>query len=371
MKKKIILLSLVVILSGCSQSPQATNINNGQAETVKQDSSLSFSSLLPQVPSNIRGINVANETYLTLDEMEIGLMNIASEYIDDSYLYDPGKVLTSEDASDFLEHEYSETQYNELLKNNEELRNIGLNPIITEDPITKHNNVTTLLEQDYFKQNADGTRVIDYITIGVGVDTTNEIINTNGEKEIVAKDKIQFLDYDGKIIANKITNIIKKKPGYENIEIIYAFYEQSENPILPGTFIAKGKVAGDENTLEKLEPINEEYIPFLDSIGSEKDNELNNNILQMKNNIISYFGQNVGFSAIGFYRDDKILDLDIKISTINSSILEGSIMVDFVQNEIDKTLNTSSNVFLEIKSSMGTPIATIKKENRIINKIIY
>ena len=342
MKKLLLIFMIFIFVSGCQQVPDIAN-QNKKDEEIQFNSNLPFPTLLPIKESEIRGINVAKNTFLTLDEMEMNLMYYLKNKISTKLFYSPGELLTATDVQNFLKNKTPE--------------NNGLNPENSTDKL-----ITTLIEQDY--KNNDN---IEYVAIGIGIDPTYMPKKENNEI-----DYDSFLNYNAKIIGNEITNVIKDKLEYD-FNIIYYFYQQSTNVVLPGTYFGYGEVSlkkdKKENNLEKVNVINEEYIPFLESTGAQKDNTLNEELKTLKSNVLKNFGDNIGINAIGYYQENNLNSLEINIILPTTTNIEGNIIVDYIESEINSL--KKYNLKIKVNSAMGIPIGIIEINNKNINKIMY
>lgn len=368
MKKIILLFVMIFGLSGCNQSPQTIN---SQGEVVAEKTvSINgpYKMNLPLEESPIRGIVKQSDSYPTIDAMEAGLLKLAPNYVSTKYYYQQGQILSGEDASLLLNHHLSDEEFNQLKQTDPNAQNIGLNPIIkADDPNSEKNMVTTLLEQDFYTGSGD-EKEIKTVVIGVGLNLPMHL--DQNTKQLVFDDFDKFLTYDGKLIANQLISTIRSKDGYNTIPIMFGFYQQSKNPIIPGNFIAQGYVNENQQTLETIDKVNQEYVPFLDQIGINKDIDLNNKVQTLKNDLINYFGTDVNLSCTGFYEDNKLKHLDFTIIFPSNSMLEGGAIVNFIENELNNKINVNCEINASVVSATGTPIGSLIKRNNKITKII-
>lgn len=365
MKRLALCLVIVgLMVSGCNQSPQTINQQGESVKQVEISSDSPYKMLLPINQSPIRGITVKSDTYVTLDNMELDLLGISTDNISTDYYYQQGEILTSKDATNLLAHKLSDSAYQELLKTDSKAQNVGLNPEVTSDPKTNVNNVVTLIEQDFYKNKGD-QKQIEAVSIGIGVDLLAGNDDPNAQP-----DMNKFLDYDAKIIANQIAQVIHAKAGYDQIPIFFGFYQQSNNPVLPGVYIAKGYMHGKDENLQKVDKVNQEYVPFLDEAGIKKDLDLNNKIQTFKNDLNAYFGNNVNVSCIGFYQNNKLNKANIKVIFPSISSIEGNAMINFIEKELKGPVSIHAYTMVDVVSSTGAPIASLTKNGDSINKVL-
>lgn len=363
--KKILLLTMVVFgVSSCNQSPQTIN---QQGESVKQvdiSTDAPFEMQLPINSSPIRGITVKSDTYFTLDNMELDLLDLSATKISTDYYYQQGEILTAKDATNLLSHKLSEEAFQELLKTDPEAKNVGLNPQITDDPNTNLNYVTTLLEQDFYQQSGD-QKTIKAIGVGVGVDLAPHTTDSDFKP-----DMNKFLEHDGKIIANQIAEVVRSREGYDKLPIFFGFYQQSTNPVVPGAFIASGYLDTNDENVQKLVEVNQEYVPFLDEAGIAKDLDVNNKVQTLKNDLNAYFGNNVNLSCVGFYNNNKLTKININVIFPTVSKIEGNAIINFIEKELKGSVNLNAYTTVEVVSSSGEAIASLTKNGSTINKVV-
>lgn len=368
MKKSLLgLLVILLSISGCNQAPQTIDAQGESVKPVSVNANIPFQMCLPISESPIRGIVVQSESYPNIDNMESGLLNQATNYIDKNLFYQQGEVLSGEDASNLLKHHLSDADFQTALNSDPQAQNIGLNPIVKEDdPTSKNNVVTTLIEQDFYKNKDE--KEITAIAIGVGVDFPTSVDEQTGSTKV--SDMEKFLTYDGKNIANQISQVVRSKPGYEQIPIMFGFYQQSANPTIPGVYIARGYLNKNDANIQELTSVNQEYIPFLDELGIKRDLDLNNKVQTLKNELINYFGSDINLNALGFYVDNKLQYLDISIIFPSSSIVEGNAIINFIEEQLHSNVNINSKVKVSVVSAIGEPIGSLIKDGNNINKII-
>src|SRR5699024_3150167 len=82
---------------------------------------------------------------------------------------------------------------------------------------------------------------------------------------------------------------------------------------VPGNFVAKTVVEKGENSVEKWENINEEYVLFPSDRGKDKYNEDYQKIKTFSEKIANYFPNYVGVAGEGFYIDQDLTRLSIEV----------------------------------------------------------
>ena len=358
MKKILTIIMILLIVSGCNQKPPTINSQNQNVEEVVVGANSPFKMLLPATTSPIRGITVKSDTYFSLNNMEDLLLDISADYISNDLYFSQGNVLTGDDASNLLNTKLSDEEFAQLVQSDPDAQNIGLNS-------SDYNLVTTLIEHDFYEGKGD-KKEIKAISIGVGLDTTKYSKDADGNIDME-----RLLNHDGKIIANQIAQVIRAKAGYETIPICFGFYNQSSNSVVPGVYIAKGEIKSDDENIQSLDSVNQEYVLFLNESGSQKDLDLNNKIQTLKNDLNSYFGDNVSVNCLGFYQNNKLKNIDIEIVYDSSSNVEGNAMINFIDNEVNSRLNIDHDYLISVVSPTGSPIACIMKNGGSVNKVVY
>ncbi len=362
MSKKIIvsLIFLIVILTSCSQAPPSSLDVTDDATTVQGESG-QYSTVIPYGNSAIRGIqNPDTNVSLNIDEMEVGLMDISKEFASpDKYLYVPGQVITEQEVFYLLQRELDDDQYNDQLTVNDEALNIGLNPILKDgdDPKDSKVYVSNIIEQDYVKQTDPDQ--VQMIALGVGIDSTYEYIDQKGRNQTIQISDEELITYAFNDIATKLITFIHSKEGYQDTNILIGFYKHSEDDLNTGKYMAYTYIDDSDQKIELVE-VKEEYILFPSDQGAEYDSAINEQLIQLNSQLLKYFNDYAGLSGSGFYDDNQLQELTIKINANFYSTVDVQVFTNYVASELQQTMKTDADIIVEINQTNGEAVSLIE-----------
>lgn len=377
MSKKLIILPLMLVtLTACDQAPVVdVETSSENATTTIVESSGDYKTTAPLKPSPSSGVtNGTESSELGLDAMDYGLLQISKEYVETSdYFYQPGQVIGLDEAGYLLNREYTDAQFKQKVKNDPDAKNIGINPLLEDkqDPGEAPIYVNTLVEQDYYKYNEAGDVVIDTIAIGLGMDSTYEY-TFGGEDKSKTIDNDELTQYATTYVANRMTQYIRSIEGMESVNIIYGFYHQIDSEVVPGNFIAKGYVAGDSESMDVYELIDEENIVLPSERGAEINDALNTQIINLQASIYSYFSNSSGTYSYVHYKDGALESIDIKIIADIYTKVEAEPFFNYIKASIKPILDYGVPVVVEVTRSNGDPVGIIQVDNnKNVSQYIY
>lgn len=347
MKKMLLSLAgILLILTSCAPKTQEEIVQNPD-EITEQELSIvpnyqlseeNYKMLLPFRPSKARGV-VVNQlrNRLDIEEMEDGLRRHSTEFFDPSkYYYEEGQYLTENTVYDWLGRFPTDAQLERRVKaeidrrvndglnyNEDSIRaslQQGLNPPLEEDEDTTEEEyrespryLSHILEQNFLERTDDDTVELKGISIGLAL---------KSEYSFVAEEKGPYYEpisekemlKEGKDIAQKVLERVRKIEGLENVPIMIALYqEEAEASPIPGNFVTKTLIPANDMLIDEWEVTNEEYILFpSDQAKSDyfDDYEM---ISDFGKNIAEYFPNYVGYIGEGFYLNEELQKLSIEI----------------------------------------------------------
>ncbi len=375
-KKLLIVSAFLLILTGCDQKPEVEDTVKPESETIVETSDGDYRTVVPQPTSEVRG--VANNTIdndLDLDAMETGLMNISKEYADpDKYIYQPGTIISSDEATYLTGPEYTADEFAEITKSDTSAQNIGLNMPLDDGNYTEDTKqyVNTIVEQDYFTYDEDNNKQIDKVAIGFGMDPTYNYTDSKGKEHTVDITDEELNEFANSYVANKMTEFIRSKNGYENVEIIYGFFKESETELYPGTYYAQGYVAKDEDTIKNIKKIDQKYVLFPTTEGKEQDKVLNQEISDLEQEVRGYFSYNTGASARGYYEDNNLKEIYIRLTVNTYSQTDLIPFVNFVEEKVTEIISENVKISVDIRKSTGESEAIIVfDKDKNVQKYLY
>ncbi|MGL5020694.1 MAG: CamS family sex pheromone protein [Mycoplasmatales bacterium] len=377
MKKILILIiAFSFVLSGCDHAPRTEKTDSKIPDTkIIEGESGDYKTVIPQPVSPIRGVSNSNtNTNLDLDSMEQGLSELSKKYVSpNDFLYQPGQVISSDEGVSLLDRRYTDLQMQSVLLQKPTAQNIGLNPVLEDgaDPAGAKIYVQSIVEQNYFKFDESGNKVVDTISIGFSFDPTYTYSNNGVEETILIEDS-ELNEFANSFVANQMTAFLRSKPGYENVNIVYGFFKASDSELYPGTYISKGYTKSDNDILEQKEILNTKYVLYPSIDGDEIDPTLNNEIAVLVSTINKYFPYTTGMYAIGLYKDDKLEELKYQVNVNTYSTIDIIPFVNYINEQINLTISPKVKTVVEIKKPTGEAQAVLEIDSSgKVNKYIY
>ncbi len=366
----------LVLLTGCDQKPTVEDTVSPESESIVQIEDGDYSTIVPQPESEVRGVaNNTIDTELDLDAMETGLMEIAKEYASpDKYIYQPGTIITSDEAYYLVDREYTPEQFVDVVKYDEDAQNIGLNVPLPDgaDESKYVTYVNTIIEQDYFYYDEEENKVIDKVAIGFGMDPTFTYEDSDGTEQTIEIEDEEFTEYANSYVSNKMTDFLRSKDGYKDVEIIYGFFKESENEMYPGTYYAETFVSKDDDNVKNINSLDQEYVLYPTTSGEEFDAVLNDEISALEQDVRGYFPYNTGTYARGYYENGDLQNLYIRLTVNVYSSVDLIPFVNFVETEIKEKVSENVEINVDIRRSSGDASAIVNfDENKNVEKYIY
>ncbi|WP_102347869.1 CamS family sex pheromone protein [Bacillus sp. Marseille-P3661] len=316
-KRFNLILILLLLLSACTPNfekdeeiVQETEETTERAIIPKYKiSDEYYRAILPFKPGKARGL-VSSTVYnrLDMDELDMGLMRIAQDNFEpNTYYFQEGQYLTTEMVEKWISR---------ADENNQEGLNPPLDPqtATVEDYRNTPRYLSHVMEHNYLKKDDENKVELGGVVIGLALKSVyyfNE--PTNGYPR---EEEIPFaeLEKQGKEIALQVLQRVRSIKGLEEIPITIAlFREQPRESIVPGNFFAKAYISGNDNTISKWEPINEQYLLFPSDEARDLYYDDYTRMVNFTNDVDTYFPNYIGVIGSGYYLDDQLHEMTIDI----------------------------------------------------------
>ncbi|WP_034549561.1 CamS family sex pheromone protein [Carnobacterium funditum] len=355
MNKKIIatLATAVFLLSACSD-PTGGNTSNNPVDTKGETDKTTTSNQLSndyyktivtdggyQI-SKTRGSTLGLNSNFNLKAFETGLMSLSQVHFDTgNYYFQEGQYIDS-------------TTANNWLKRVSEKNPDGLNP---EDNGKKESNernpyyLNSVLEQDYMIKK-DDKFTLGGISIGLSMNAIDYYQKVEFGDEYKTKISRDELLKQGKEMANKIVQRLRKTEGVGKIPIVVGIFEQSpKDSLAGGSFIVEAVSENGSTKVGNWRALNQKKVVF--PLVDETSNELSN-FENFKSEVENFFPNLSGVTAEASYTDDQLVKM--KVSIITQFYGESEI-IGFTQYVADKAatfLPPNIPIEITIESINGT-----------------
>lgn len=352
-KYQIIIFLLIIVLTGCSQTPVYENTKEEVKQTI-QSTPNEYKTQIPVKPSPIRGIVGQTDAFINFNDMEKSLMDIIKKYVDvNKYIYSPGQILTADDVNQLIGRESSDNPNGLNLK---ETKNLKDAPIYAN----------TLIEQDYFTYEND-KKIYNTIGIGVGLDSTYKYDDNEEPKNISDEEIKEFVT---QFVGNKLVEFIRSKEGMENVNILVGIFKESDDGIVPGGYVSYGYIPKDKKSIEKVESVNVNYEVFPNE--EEKYEQINNILSELEAKVEAYFTSYNAMTTLGKIEDNQLVEIDSKITMSTYSEVEMEIFEQYIIDNIGDLKKLVPKIEIDIVSATGKNIGIITLVNgQVTNKYVY
>lgn len=343
-KLSIVCLALLsaIILASCGSN------NSGSRKTtatqiISQTNDNYYQGVIKHghyVTSKSRGVSVQqNDNQLNLKSFENGLLNISKEqFPTDSYVLQEGQYINTNTAENWLDRKS---------KNNPE----GLNP---EGKDTKKPMYLQQIDEQDFMEQSHGSLNIKGMTIGLGINSVyyyrKEAYGAVYQKKLDDND----IKQQGKLIANKVLQRLRKKTALRNIPIVIALYKQASNDsLVGGNFFAYSVNSSGSTDIKKWRAldINNYVLPDQSSrdVNSNDESDFEN----FKTQVQKFFPNLSGVTAQAHYVNKSLRGMHINITTQFYGQSEIISFTQYVEATAKKYLPNNIPIDIQVSSSEG------------------
>ncbi|MGL4521509.1 MAG: CamS family sex pheromone protein [Bacilli bacterium] len=368
-----------LLFAGCSVRPGGEDSGqtvDGDTEAIIPKYNISddyYRVVQPFKPSPARGLAVANiNNRLDMNEFETGLMRLSQKYYStDDYYYQEGQHLTKEMLNDWMRRKYSENQQKDREKRAEKtLPNDGLNPVDDEVGSLEERNennpiyVSHILEQNYLVKNKKGNLELGGVTIGIAL---NSVHYFNQEQGYPRETKIseEEIAKEGKRIAQEVATRLRQIPELKNVPITIGLFQlEGKSSLVPGHFFNVTQLEKGETTIDSWDKVKEDYILFPSSEAKAKYRENATKFEHFRNDISKYFPNHTGVIGEGYYVNDQITRLNIRIPIQFYGKSEVIGFTQYVAGLVVEHFPNYMEVNVEITSSNGEESLIVRKQDK-------
>lgn len=376
MVKKFIVVSFCLLLVGCMPFNQQ---EEEQPEQTHEEQEEQIVEAVPQVSTPDRqyrsvlydGSYLHGESRgfgsavvynrLDLDQLELGLMQIAMEYFSpDRYFFREGQFI-------------DRTELNEWLMRYDEQNNPnGLNPPLGEGSTMKEREenkpryLSHILEHNYLVQDENGQFQLGGIVIGLSM---NSVYNFRVEDEqgLYHFYEIELRDSDiereGELIAQEVVNRLRdpqrEDGAFQQIPIVVAlFKEQPRESVIPGHFFAKAEAEPHE-PIQRWQKINERYYLFPSSEANEEARNEADHFQRFQDDIQTFFDNYIGVVGKGRYIDNQIQEMTIDVQINYEGKAEIVALSQYIVNQLQERFSGKYKISVAVVSVSGKTEAVI------------
>lgn len=340
MKKSLLSLLLILFITGCGKEDNIAPIDysiNKNYYDVYKDYKLS-------ADNNYIVSNITSK--YDLEEVELGLMRISTEYFStDKYYYQSGQYLNKKTQQELLK----------ILnqQENETINGISLLP--------KY--ISYIYEQNYV--NSVGKTI--GISLGIILNPYQIYTNENGVVKYIEKDQNDVLNY-GKEKANMLLKELKKINDFKDKKILLALYLQnSPNSLVPGNYYYE-KDANNFN-INDFNKLDEKYYLLPSEEFSNVDTKLSESYTNFENDVTGLLSDYTSVVGKALYSNNKCLEINLNVNIAYPH--KGDVLA--VSQKIVESIvnNFDFNIYMQVnvKSNNELEAIVLRKNNSFEPKI--
>ncbi len=356
------LAGVMVTLSGCgnlknsSLANNATTTSNSKKKTnqTTNTSKNGYTVLLKNGTyqiSPISGLTATdNDNSVDTREIERGLINISkNQFSPSSYIFQEGQYLKASTVTDWLARKS---------KNNPS----GLNPPEGDKKNYNPYYLEEIIEQDFLTGTATKNS-LGGMSLGLAMNSVDYYQKTKNGPQYQMSISRATQRSEGMKMANEIISRLRKKKTLKNIPItIGLFSKTSKDSLVGGSYFAYGTASTNSSKITNWKSISEKT-QVLPTIGNAKAVNSNDasSFNSFKTSIQNYFPNISGVSASLRYRDGKLTQENISITTQFYGYEQIQSFTRLVLSEAKKYLRNDAPIEIKI-GSVNEVQALVAKE---------
>lgn len=296
--------------------------------------------------SKSRGITQKLNSTFNLKAFETGLIQLSQEKFEtDVYYFQEGQYLDSKTINQWL------GRFNPKKGDDQNLE--GLNPKNNgkQEPDQRAPiYLNSILEQDYIKKDKEEYKTSG-ISIGLAMNTTDYYQKEKYGAYFETKISHDEVVKQGKQMANKVVERIRKIEGLEKIPVVIGIFEQSaEDSLAGGTYVVSGISENGSTAIGDWKKINTKKVIF-PSGGSDSNEK--SSFSNFKSEVENFFPNLSGITAEAKYTDDQLVGMSINIETQFYGESEVIAFTQHVNDKADKLLPPNIPIEITISSIKG------------------
>ncbi len=360
MKRSLLLLLVLLILTGCFENNDEPEPSEDLDVAISQDAiqyyseNERFSLIIPFVGSRQRLTHEQRSVYKE-DTYEVTkqLQSMSAQYFNPSdYYIAEGRMISSD-------------QYTNLLRYNSQDYPMGLNPssdqvFVTENgqEITQPIILVTMYEIDYYTtpNREDGVAAMSFALALNG--------NLEQNDKLTDSDLIEY----GENAARKLVSYLRTIPDTSQIPIFVGLYNLNKSDsTLPGGFISSAYFEGNSGQFER---INQEWVIFPSTRANQLAPDISTEFNILRNQVQTFLPEEkVGVVGRARLIDNQVNQLNITLSTTGKTYLEVQGLAQYAFQLMQQRLDHFDfDILIDIQV-LGDTVMVIEKKGEQIKMV--
>ncbi len=353
MKRRILTAILVSVFLTTACSKEAPETMNVLPEAGKG----SYSYVIPFQATNTRNYHSTYQTEASIYEIGAGMERHSLNYFSPKEYYArEGSVITRSILSDLVGRESDSNPQ-------------GLNPekgssfaISDSRSIVDAVVVTDVFELDFVKAND-----MSYETAGMCIAiVVNPEQTENGSVYMIREDRLW--DYATNA-GRKLESYLRTLKEVQNIPILITIYSSaSADEILPGGFLGYAYFSGRSGQFSRIE---DSWVLIPTSQAQEKDAEIYNQFLRMKEALKDYLPENIVIMGRAQYENEEAVYLHIRVGVQAKTYVESKSLTQYCAQLLREFTSSNLRIVVEIQSNENIFALIERKVNESVPEVIY
>lgn len=342
MKQWIVILSVVLMLAGCSPTS-----DEPQNEVISATNPGDYNILVPFDASPTRynhGIYLGK-----VDLMDVGQRLIEKSkavFAVNTHLLAEGNVLTLPRVNALLNRESTDNPYG-LNPPKDSQFETGVGNLTIPDAIL----VADLLELNFYTGTANNSTLAG-ISIALVFNTSAVI---NGQTVTIANDKLYTY---ATTVGRKLERYLRGLPDLETVPIYIALYKtQKSDATLPGVYFGEATFTAREG---QFAPLSEAWYLFPSQAALQNDVQTHTAFNAYRNAVIEFVPEAVGTVGQGYYDNGRLRNLNLTVQIQAKTYTEIYALTQLLADNLSLFTQNDLAITVKLKSVTDT-VAMIER----------
>lgn len=345
MRKILIFLSVMLLLSSCSAPDENKQDLNLIASTIQGD----YSVLIPFQSSPVRAYH---GTYLgKADFMEVGerlLEKSKAYYSPSTYFMSEGQLLDIEELSQLVKRESADNPYGLNPPSGSSFVS-GVGDISINDAVV----VADVVELNFYQGSSSNPELAG---LAFAIILNDELTQADGSKVSVTQSRLYEYGSD---MGRKLERFIRTLSNMESIPVYIALYStESVDSALPGHYIGDGYFDGRSGQFKEND---ENWFLFPSTSASDFDPILDADFISFKEKIQNFVPEALGVIGFAHYVDNQLNELNLTIHIQVKTYAEIYALVQYVAYILSEFELDAYDIIVKIDSIYDT-LALIQRD---------
>ncbi|WP_421617105.1 CamS family sex pheromone protein [Brevibacillus sp. TJ4] len=287
-----------------------------------------YSSALPYMPNQTRGMLKETRFRIDFAHLELGMMDFSRDtFPTDKYLFREGQQIQKKQVQDWIAQEKEGA---------------------TADGQRKTGMLVHVLEHNYMEKES---QQLAGMVLGLSLSPVYK--DGTGQNKVFSREELQ--DRGKQLAAQIVQSVRVDNPEIPMLIFLYQVPD-ANSTLVPGNFIMSGKVNANEAAISQWQPIDEEYLLFPSSNAEKQYPQQSLQFGKLIDQTQLFFGEFIGVTGLGRYMGGNLTELTITAIAEYDSRTEVLQFTQYTANQIDQLFDKNVHINLYVQT-MNKPLA--------------